>query len=633
MSFLEQAFIYLAAAVVMVPVAKRLGLGSVIGYLIAGIVIGPFGLGFIGGTAEVGGDDIMHVAEFGVVMMLFVVGLELEPERLWRLRSPILGMGGAQVVGTALLVTATVAALGIDWRAATVIGMALSMSSTAIVLQSLSERSLLRTSGGQSAFSVLLFQDIAVIPMLAIIPLLATHGAPGSSDSSHATSWVAGMPGWAQTLAVIGAVAAVGIGGRFVVRPAFRAIARTRLRELFTAAALLLVVGTALLMTRVGLSPALGTFLAGVVLATSEFRHELQGDIEPFKGLLLGLFFIAVGSTIDFAYLASHPLLIAGLVLGIIALKAIVLFAIGYAFRLSRDQRMLFTVALPQVGEFAFVLLAFAAQAGVIGGDVSRPLIATVALTMALAPLLFVLNERVLQPWLGQCAETGPHRPSDAQDDGSPVLIAGFGSFGSTVGRFLRASGIRTTVLDVDSDRVDALRSMGMEVYYGDATRLELLHTAGAERARVLVLALDSPERTLELVRLAREHFPHLVIMARAFEWDDSHELLDVGVTHVYREALDASVRMGSDVLGVLGFRAHQAHRAGQKFRKHDEESIRALTARRGDRREYVGAVRRRMAALEELMQIDSASRNLDADSGWDSQTLREEIRRRPTLG
>jgi CPA2 family monovalent cation:H+ antiporter-2 len=622
--FLEQAFVYLLAAVVAVPLARRLGLGAVLGYLLAGVAIGPFGLRLLGTE----GQDVMHVAEFGVVMMLFVIGLELQPSLLWRLRAPILGLGGLQVLLTTAVFFGIALALGLEWRAALAVGMILSLSSTAMVLSTLAEKGLMKTEGGQSAFSVLLFQDIAVIPMLALFPLLAvSHAAPaGGGEHAAAETWVQGLPAWAQTLAVLGAVAAVVIGGRFVVRPVFRTIGRLRMREIFTAAALLLVVGIALLMTRVGLSPALGTFLAGVVLAESEYRHELESDLEPFEGLLLGLFFIAVGATIDFARVAAEPMTIAGLVAGIIAVKLVLLLALARAFRLSREQGLLFGFALPQVGEFAFVLLSFAQQEGVLGTDVTGPLVAAVALSMAATPLLMLFNERVIQPRIGPGA--APPRPADAVEEEHPVLIAGFGAFGATVGRLLTANGVGTTVLDIDSDRVELLRSLGLRVYYGDASRHDLLRAAGAERARLLVLALDTPERTRDLVKTARKHFPHLVILARAFDWDDAHDLIASGVTHVYRESLDSSLRMGQDALGMLDFRAHQAHRAAQKFRRHDEEGVRELTESREDRSRYISVARRRIADLEQMMLADLEGVELDRDAGWDPETLREEARR-----
>ncbi|GAB4210850.1 MAG: monovalent cation:proton antiporter-2 (CPA2) family protein [Roseiflexaceae bacterium] len=632
-SFLFQAFVYLAAAVVAVPVAKRLGLGSVLGYLLAGVVIGPFGLGLVGDE----GQDVMHFAEFGVVMMLFVVGLELEPALLWRLRAPILGLGGLQVAGTALAVTVLGVVLGLPWQSALAIGLILSLSSTAIVLQSLSEKGLLKTAGGQSSFAVLLFQDIAVIPMLAIFPLLAIGtAATGAGDDHHgeeaahaATTLAAGLPPWAQTLLVLGAVAAVVLGGRFVIGPLFRIIARTGLREIFTAAALLLVIGIALLMTQVGLSPALGTFLAGVVLANSEYRHELESDIDPFKGLLLGLFFIAVGASIDFALIMAQPLLIIGLVLAIIAVKFAVLLALARLFKLGLDQSLLLAFALPQVGEFAFVLFSFANQEGVLGTEITSPLVAAVALSMALTPLLLLVNERLVQPRFGTTERDA--READAIDERAPVIIAGFGDFGATVGRLLKANNIRTTVLELDSDRVDVLRKLGLKVYYGDASRYDLLHSAGAAEARLLVLALNSPEKTMELVLTARKHFPNLTIMARAFGWNDAHDLLAAGVTHVYRESLDTSLRMGTDLLRLLGFRAYQAQRAAQKFLRHDEQALRELTEQRmTDNSLYLSEARRRIESLEQQLQADLADQGLERDTGWDAETLREEVRHMP---
>ena len=623
-----QAVVYLAAAVVAVPIASRLGLGSVLGYLVAGVAIGPFVLGLVGTE----GQDVMHVAEFGVVMMLFLIGLELQPSLLWRLRSPILGFGGLQVLVTALAVAGSGYALGLAWTEAVAVGLIISLSSTAIVLQSLGEKGLLKTTGGQTAFAVLLFQDIAVIPMLAVLPLLSADGMAGAATGAgHADmTWIAGLPAWGQTLSVLGAVAAIVVGGRFFVRPAFRVIGRTRLREVFSAAALLLVVGIALLMTQVGLSPALGTFVAGVVLADSEYRHELESDIEPFKGLLLGLFFIAVGASIDFGLIAAEPYVIAGLVLAILSVKGTVLLGLTRAFGLSLDQGLLVAFALPQVGEFAFVLLSFAGQEGVLGPAVTSPLVAAVALSMAATPILLAINERLVQPRVGTRRQAG--RDPDAVDEQHPVLIAGFGSFGSSVGRLLRANGVATTVLDHDSDRVELLRRLGMKVYYGDATRHELLHAAGAAEARLIILALDSPERTLALVHTVRRHFPALRIFARAFDWGDAHRLLDAGVEHVYRESLDTSLRLGTDVLQTLGFRAHQAHRAAQKFRRYDEESVRALTGRREDRATYLAAARQRIEDLERQLLRDLQDPDVTRDFGWDAEPIREDVRERGGL-
>ena len=617
--FFFQAFVYLAAAVVAVPVAKRLGLGSVLGYLLAGAVIGPWGLELVG----TGGDDVMHVAEFGVVMMLFVIGLELEPSLLWRLRGPILGLGGLQVLATSAIGAVVAHLLGLPWPAAIAVGMTFSLSSTAIVLQTLQEKGWMRTSGGQGAFAVLLFQDIAVIPMLALFPLLTPAGA-ATAAGTHATL-VDGLPAWGRTLAVLAAVAAIVGGGRLLLRPAFRVIAATRLRELFTAAALLLVVGIALLMSAVGLSPALGTFLAGVVLATSEYRHELESDIEPFKGLLLGLFFIAVGASLDFGLIAAQPGAIAGMVGLALGGKALLLFLLSRAFRMATAQGLLFALALPQVGEFAFVLLGFAATLGVLSAEVANPLVAVVALTMGLTPVLLAFFERVVMPRVGT-TEAAPRDADEVHGD-APVIIAGFDRFGNTVGRLLRANGVRTTVLDHDSERVEVLRRLGLTVYYGDPTRLDLLKAAGAERARVIVVAIEGREQVRGLVETVHKHFPHLTVFARAADRDDASELLDADVTHVYRETLDTSLRLGVDVLRHLGHRAYPAGRAARAFLRHDEATLRELVALRGDRSRYLSTARERIAELEQLLLADRAEGGVERDMGWDPTTLREEAR------
>jgi len=623
--FFFQAFVYLSAAVVSVPLAKRLGLGSVLGYLLAGAAIGPFALGLIGEE----GQDVMHFAEFGVVMMLFLVGLELEPALLFRLRREILGLGGLQVVVSSLVLAGAALLVGLTWKEALAVGLILSLSSTALVLQSLGEKGLLKTTAGQSAFAVLLFQDLAVIPMLAVFPLLAPRGAAGAgaAEGHASTSWVSGLPAWGQTLAVLAAVAAVILAGQFFVRPLLHAVARTRLRELFTAAALLLVIGIALLMSQVGLSPALGTFLAGVVLATSEYRHELMSDVEPFKGLLLGLFFIAVGASIDFSLLRARPGLVLGLVALVLVLKLVVLAALGSAFRMSPDQGLLFAFSLPQVGEFAFVLLSFAAGLGVLAASTTGPLVAVVALSMAASPLIMLLHEQVVDPRLGTKETEG--RKADAIDEENPVIIAGFGRFGNIVGRLLRANGVGATVLDNDSDRVDVLRRLGLKVFYGDATRHDLLEAAGAEKAKLLILALDQPEKNLELVHTVKKHFPHLTIVARALDRADAYDLLDAGVKHVYRETFDTSLRLGVDVLRLLGHRAYSAERAARAFRRHDEAALASLAAVRKDRAAYLSAAREVIADLERSFAADRTAQT-ERDAGWDTDTLRQDTFGRP---
>ncbi|MDX1501996.1 MAG: monovalent cation:proton antiporter-2 (CPA2) family protein [Thermoanaerobaculia bacterium] len=626
--FFYQALVYLTAAVVSVPIAKRLGLGSVLGYLLAGVAIGPWALGLVGEE----GQDVLHFAEFGVVLMLFLIGLELEPSRVWRLRGPILGLGGLQVGVTALALAGIGLGLGLEPRTAVAVGLTLALSSTAIVLQTLNEKNLLGTHGGQSSFTVLLFQDIAVIPILALLPLLAPPGAEKAGEAGgHGPTWVEGLPAWAQTLAVLAAVALIILGGRYLLQPAFRAIARTGLRELFTAAALLLVIATAVLMTKVGVSPALGTFLAGVVLARSEYRHELEGDIEPFKGLLLGLFFIAIGASIDFGLIAEAPGGIFALMATLMAAKLAVLLVLGRVFRMSLDQNLLFGFSLAQGGEFAFVLLSFATRYGVVGEGLAGRLIAVVALTMAATPVLMLVNERLVQPRVG--TRERETRPADEIDRKGKVIIAGFGSFGAVVGRLLRANGVEQTVLDHDSDRVDLLRKLGLEVYYGDAGRLDLLRAAGAREAKLLVAALDSPEKNRELVATVRRHFPHLTVLTRAPDRQAAYALHEAGVEHVFRDKLDSSLRLGVRALRLLGFRAHQAHRAAQTFRRHDERAVRELAGLRHDRKRYLGEARQRIEDLEKLLLGDLEDDDEMRDAGWDAESLRREYGGRPADG
>ena len=491
------------------------------------------------------------------------------------------------------------------------------------MLQSLNEKGLLKTPAGQSSFAVLLFQDLAVIPILAIFPLLAPHAA--AAADAHGATGIAAWPGWAQTLAVAGTVGLVVLIGRVLVRPAFRAIARTHLRELFTAAALLLVIGTAQLVKAVGLSPALGTFLAGVVLANSEYRHELEGDIEPFKGLLLGVFFIAVGASVDFGLMAAQPGLIAALVALLVLVKIAVLAALGRVFGVRADQNVLFAFALSQVGEFAFVLLSFAGQQGVLAPAVTSTLVVVVALSMAATPLLLLVNDRFVRPRFESSSSV--EREADEIHEEHPVIIAGFGRFGTVVGRLLRANGIGATVLDVDGDKIDLLRRMGLKVFYGDASRAELLHAAGAARAKLLVLAVDDAAKTLELVHLAKRQFPHLTILARAADRQDAYELVEAGVTHIYRETLDTSLRMGVDALRLLGHRGYHAQRAARQFLRHDEESVRLMTSARTDRSSYISLARDRIADLERTLLADLEDREgLERDAGWDADTLRVEF-------
>jgi CPA2 family monovalent cation:H+ antiporter-2/glutathione-regulated potassium-efflux system protein KefB len=617
--FFFQAFVYLCASVIAVPIARRLGLGSVLGYLIAGIAIGPFALGLVGRE----GQDVLHFAEFGVVMMLFLIGLELEPAKLWSLRGALLGMGGLQVVATSALL-ALAALVFQPWRSAVVIGFVLSLSSTAIVLQSMRERGMLRSDAGERSFAVLLFQDLAVIPMLVLLPLLA-RAAPAAVDAHAAPTLLAGQPGWARALATFAAVAVIVLAGRFLVRPILRFIAKSDVREVFTAGALLLVVAIVLLMQAVGLSPALGTFLGGVVLANSEYRHELESDIEPAKGLLLGLFFLSVGASIDFGVVAAHATEVALLVAGLVVAKALVLFAIGRAAGMSVEQNLLFALALAQGGEFAFVLFSLAAQGGVVDRPTADLLVAVVALSMAGTPLLLVLHERVLRPRLG--APASPRPEPDAIDERGAVILAGFGAFGSIVGRFLIANRVPTTVLDADSDHVALLRRVGIRGFYGDASREDLLRAAGAAEARVLLVSTSPLETTLAIIRTAKRHFPNLRVYARALTRVDAYEIYDAGADRVYRSVVDTSLRSGVDVLRELGFPAHPATRAAQRFRRQDEADWRRLAAIRHDTTAWEGQARESNRHLERLLgnSLREGPAATD-DAAWDSASLRAEF-------
>ncbi|MEY2505975.1 MAG: glutathione-regulated potassium-efflux system ancillary protein KefC [Verrucomicrobiota bacterium] len=603
---LYQAFIYLLAAVVAVPLAKRLGLGSVIGYLLAGAVIGPYALGFVDG-----GGDVMHFAEFGVVMMLFVIGLELRPALLWQMRRPILGLGGLQVLATTLVLGLVALWFGLAWKSSLAVGLILTMSSTAIVLQSLAERGLMKTPAGEGSFAVLLFQDIAVIPILALIPLLAS--GPDAGRAKH-PGIIGNLPGGQQALVVVAAVVAIVFAGRFLLRPFFRYIASTRLREMFTATALFIVVGIAFLMQKLGLSPALGTFVAGVVLAESEYRVQLEADIEPFKGLLLGLFFISVGASIDFSLIAQRPGAIALIVIGLLTLKFLVLLALGRVFKLRAGEGMLFAFALAQGGEFAFVLFSFASQNAVLPADVANILVASVALSMAAAPLLLIIEEKLVRPRFQTCE---PERAADEIDEhDNPVILAGFGRFGHIIGRLLRANGFGTTVLDHDADQVETLAKYGMKSFYGDASRLDLLQAAGAAHAKLFVLAIDDEAKALEIIKTIQHEFPRLKILARATSRQHAYEILRLGVDGVYRETLGSALDLSIDALRELGMDERRARRAAEIFRKHDEASVRDMAKIPDDDEAYVSIARKHIENLERALASDLEMRDVpDASS------------------
>ena len=627
---LFQAFVYLCAAVIAVPVAKRLGLGSVLGYLIAGIIIGPV-IGLVGSETR----EIQHFAELGVVMMLFLVGLELEPRLLWEMRARLLGLGGLQVVASAILIAAIALALGTEWRVAIAVGLLFSLSSTAIVLQTLNEKGLTKTEGGRASFSVLLSQDIAVIPMLALIPLLAapeliggglegpTEAAAtqGHGEAGHAESMslVADLSGWAHTLVVLGAVAVVLLGGHFLSRPLFRFIAQSRLREIFTASALLLVVGIALLMTLVELSPALGTFLAGVVLANSEFRHELESDIEPFKGLLLGLFFITVGAGIDFGVLFGDFAAVLGLTLGLLVLKGLVLYGLARLFRLGPADGWLFTLGLAQAGEFGFVLLSFTMQTGVIPDELARTLSLIVALSMLLTPALFILYDRLVLPRLGDVGD----QPPDAIEEQGRVVIAGNGRFGQIVNRLLVASGVHTVVLDHEATIIDMLRKVGVKSYFGDASRPDLLHAAGIESADAFVVAIDDRSRAVEMVEHVRRRYPKVKILARAFDVNHLYLLKKAGVDLAVREMFDGSLELGKEVLRSLGMHPFKVEKMSRAFRRHDQAGLDQLYGLWDENpdiarnKAFLARAREHSETLKEMMEADRLQLHDRTERGW----------------
>jgi monovalent cation:proton antiporter-2 (CPA2) family protein len=601
-NFFLSAFIYLAAAVLLVPVAHRLGLGSVLGYLIGGALIGPFVLGWVGWVGGEQGEEALHFAEFGVVIMLFMIGLELEPSRLWRMRGPIFGLGGMQVVFTALAVMGLAMACGLDFKPAIATGMILALSSTAIVIQTLQEKALMRTDGGADSFAVLLFQDIAVIPMLAVFPLLAA----GETTTEH-HGWLQELPHWAQPLVTLGAVVAIVIAGQFVVPRGFAILAKTGLRELLTAAALLLIVGVALLMTQVGLSPALGAFVAGVVLAGSHYRHELESNLEPFKGLLLGLFFLAVGASLDFSVIAAKPLLVGVLVLGLIVLKTLVLLAIATLLKIRGSHRWLLALALAQGGEFAFALLSMASQQQILDAENAKLLVAVVALSMAVTPLLFIVYERVIAQ--RYTAVSKVERAPDPIDEHAPVILAGFGRFGNFLGRFMMSQGVKVTVLETDPDHVDMLRTFGFKVFYGDATRLDLLHAAGIEQACMLIIALADESKVARLVTEVREKYPKVRILVRAQDYGHRFELLKLGIEaeDMVHEQMHSALALATRALQALGKPAAAMEEAARKWRRYDDETMHLIVPVQDDFDAYASIVRERRVQLTQLFEKDRA--------------------------
>ncbi|MBC7437482.1 MAG: glutathione-regulated potassium-efflux system protein KefC [Bdellovibrionales bacterium] len=602
-AWLINSLIYLSAAVIVVPLGKALGLGSIIGYLAAGIAIGPWGLGLVTNV-----QDILHFAEFGVVLMLFLVGLELEPSRLWNLRRPIFGWGSAQVFGCAAVLFVVGVAAGAPWKVSLVAALGLALSSTAIALQVMGERNLLPTTSGQAGFSILLFQDVAAIPILALLPVL---GAVSGSDDVSTTG-----AKLLEVVKIVGVIGGIILGGRLLLRPLLRWIANSKTPEIFTAASLLLVVAIAALMQLVGLSMALGAFLAGVLLAESEYRRELETDIEPFKGLLLGLFFIAVGMSIDFGVLLKSPALMAMLVVGFLAIKLTVIYLIARLMGVPFQERPVFTLLLAQGGEFAFVVFQAAAGAAVFSNETASLLIGAVALSMLLSPLLLVAVDKLLLPRYASAGGLQMEELSEQQT--APIIIAGFGRYGQIVGRMLSAEGIPITVLDHDAEMIEAIRTFGYKVFYGDAARLDMLRTAGAASAKILVLAVDDIQQSLKIVDIAREHFPGMQIVARARDVTHWNELRDRGVMFVERELFESSLRSGRSVLELLGHSPHEARQTSMRFRRHNMALFEEMYPHRKDRAKVIAVARQGRTQLEEQMaQEREEQARREPKGGW----------------
>jgi glutathione-regulated potassium-efflux system ancillary protein KefC len=595
--------VYLAAAVIAVPLAKRAGLGSVLGYLIAGCVIGPWGLRLISD-----GESIGQVSEFGVVLMLFLIGLELDLEELWKLRGAVFIGGGVQIGLTGALLSLGLIALGLDWPAAALAGYALAMSSTAIGMQVMDERNMTATPAGRTGFAILLFQDIAAIPLIAVVPLVAQLLGLGKHGAST-------EPVWQKALIAVSAIVAVIVAGRYLVRPALRIVAKADVREVFTAFALLLIVGIAELMSVAGLSMALGAFIAGVLLASSEYRRALETDIEPFKGLLLGLFFIGVGMSIDFGEVLAKPLLLLALVIGLIAIKFAVLVAIAKPLGVPRRQRLAFGALLGQGGEFAFVVFDVAGESHVLDGQWIPLLTAAVAISMAATPIVLIVADKLVARVARK--ERNEDADADVIDERAPVIIAGFGRYGQIVARMLSGSGYPLIVLDHDPDQIDLLRRFGSKVFYGDATRLDLLEAAGAKDAALLVIAIDDVDDSMQLARAATEAFPSLKILARARNVRHWLELREIGIEHVERETFESALRTARSALEVMGVRPYEGRRIADRFRRSTAATLETMLPDFRDEQKLVARVRSGRDELEKMLTDDRRRRDEDYGTGW----------------
>lgn len=591
--FLFNVFIFLAAASIMVPLANRFKLGSVLGYLIVGILIGPFGFKLIENS-----EQIMHFAEFGVIMMLFLIGLELAPHMLWKLRKLIVGLGGLQVILSSVGIALVGISLGYSWQASLAVGMALALSSTALVLQMLQEKNLMKTAEGETSFAVLLFQDIAVIPILIILPLLAQKGAV--KITLHEATIVAGLskPMHAALVALV--IGSVILAGHYASRHVFLIIARTKLNEVFTAFSLALVVGITLLMQSIGVSPALGAFIAGVVLAGSEYKHTVESDIQPFKGLLLGLFFISVGMGMNFTLFAEQASLLISAVVLLICIKAFILYSLGRGFGLSNLQTIGFALALAQGGEFAFVLFQYASSAKVINGKTAEFFILVVALSMMATPFLMLLYHKFVVP---KFMSIIPIRDYDEITAQHGIILAGYGRFGQIIGRLLNGENIKMTVLEKNPEQIELLRKFGYKGYFGDASRMDLLKSAGIERAKLMIVAVGNADANLQIVKLVRLHYPHVTIFARARNRRHAFELHKVGVHYFKRELFDSSLTMTKEILSFLGYEENEIERKAQAFQEHDEATLLKSFEFFDEEADLINFARQATGELEQILQ------------------------------
>jgi len=621
--FFFQAFIYLAAAVIMVPLAKRIGLGSILGYLLAGIIIGPSVLGLVGFEAG----KVMHFAEFGVVLMLFVIGLELQPSLLWKMRRSIFGLGGLQVLITAIVIAGVAVLLNFSINRAVALGLILALSSTAIVLQTLTEKGMLQNPAGRSAFSVLLFQDISVIPILAIIPVLATlNGKIDFTDSElNRLTDMASLSGWVQLLILLAVITLIVFAGRFIARHIFRLIAQTGMHEIFTALALLLVIAIALVMTKIGLSPALGTFLAGVVLADNEYRHELETTLNPFKGLLLGLFFISVGASINFALFIEDPFLIIGFVFLLIVVKFIILYILARFFRLRKGYDFLFAFLLAQSSEFAFILISFSKQNQLLDENTAGLLLLMVALSMAISPLLLIFNDKALAPILTRRQNKEEYDYVESSDN--PIIIAGFGRFGLVIGRLLLANKYKVTIIDSNPTNVEVLRKFGFKLYYGDVTRPQVIEQAGIKNAKLVILSMAEYDEALKVADYLKKNYPQVKILARAKDIYHAFEFFKRNVNTVQQEVFDSAAELGEKALIHLGFSRYEAYRAVRTFKHHEKQVLIDLYALwKEDENRFIQETRRFSEQLSEILQTEKDYLIHETDYEWNANSMQDEI-------